>query len=87
MLMKKGKDDSGAKRNDKYGLSPEEFEKHKMTELYTENLGNENEILSLIRVVVKEGKKRMVRRLFAALDLFVLGEYIFKNWKRTTLST
>ena len=58
-----------------------------MTELYTENLGNENEILSLIRVVVKEGKKRMVRRLFAALDLFVLGEYIFKNWKRTTLST
>ena len=55
-----------------------------MTELYTENLGNENEILSLI---VKEGKKRMVRCLFAALDLFVLGEYIFKNWKRTTLST
>ena len=32
-------------------------------------------ILSAITVAVKEGKKRMVRRLFAAICLFVVGEY------------
>jgi 16S rRNA U516 pseudouridylate synthase RsuA-like enzyme len=86
------KDDSGAKRNDKYGLTPEEFAKlnKESSECGSSNVHavegddtcknddvkrNNSEILSLIRVTVKEGKKRMVRRLFAALDLFVLGEF------------
>ena len=74
--------DSGAKRNDKYGMTPEQYEKSKVIEQCTH--GNimdsatpkhyDTDILSWIKVSVKEGKKRMVRRLFAALDLFVLGE-------------
>ena len=93
-------DDSGAKRHDRYGMSPEEYAKSNKTSSCHSSDGigittgiccdddgeddneneditnNKNEVLSLIRVAVKEGKKRMVRRLFAALDLFVLGEFI-----------
>jgi len=37
------------------------------------NCSETSSILSLVVVAVKEGKKRMVRRLFAAMGLFVLG--------------
>lgn len=74
----KCKVDCGAKRNDKYGMSPEEFVKLK-TNISSEDFWprDNNEVVSLIRVAVNEGKKRMVRRLFAALDLFVLGKCTF----------
>jgi 16S rRNA U516 pseudouridylate synthase RsuA-like enzyme len=76
---------SSAKRNDKYGMSPEEFAKldyvddrqNSNTMCATSNRDRNNNILSFIRVRVNEGKKRMVRRLFAALDLFVLGKYVY----------
>jgi len=66
--------DSGGRRNDKHGLSPDEFAK-KSAKRIKKSCSDRNvkdEVLSCIRVEVKEGKKRQVRRLFAALDLFVL---------------
>ena len=74
----------GAKRNDKFGLAPEEFKKEQAPQCL-KDVDKNTEILSLIQVQVKEGKKRMVRRLFAALDLYVLGRFIsvfIKEWTR-----
>ncbi len=66
---------SNAKRNDKYGMSPEEFAKLDYVNNSNTTGTSDNNILSFIRVRVNEGKKRMVRRLFASLDLFVVGKY------------
>jgi len=72
-------DDSGGNRNDRYGMSPDEYVLFCSTN--TNNGGGircsssevkTNVILSSIIVKVQEGKKRMVRRLFAALNLFVV---------------
>ena len=60
------KDDSGATRNDKYGLSPEEFDhyqKSKSTSFDSKcniETDDNDKVLSSIKVLVKEGKKRMV---------------------------
>ena len=75
--------DSGGNRNDTYGQTPEEFQRLQEQSMQSScgystrvNPLGQHEILSMIRVQVKEGKKRMVRRLFAALGLFVLGELV-----------
>ncbi len=65
----------GGDRNDKFD--------NKMGNLVEGGIGiipseaHETCILSSIIVAVKEGKKRMVRRLFAAIGLFVIGGYFF----------
>jgi 16S rRNA U516 pseudouridylate synthase RsuA-like enzyme len=82
--------DSGGKRNDTFDhqepssrettVINTRFDKDEEKEerQLDKNISGETEtiILSSITVAVKEGKKRMVRRLFAAIGLFVVGECI-----------
>lgn len=77
---------NGGKRNDKFDnneIDQEEMIKEQIPvhgEQETNELGDNLEsesILSSITVAVKEGKKRMVRRLFAAVGLFVLGKFTY----------
>ena len=65
---------TGGNRNDTF------VDQEQRTEEKNRNKGFSGEIettiLSSITVAVKEGKNRMVRRLFAAIGLFVVGECI-----------
>lgn len=61
-------EDCGGKRNDSHSNDKKEIDRE---------VKHQHEMYSSIEVSVKEGKKRMVRRLFAALGLFVVGK--FKN--------
>jgi 16S rRNA U516 pseudouridylate synthase RsuA-like enzyme len=63
----------GGKRNDTFNERVAKNSKH---DVHKTALKDPSDcVLSEITVAVKEGKKRMVRRLFAAISLFVVGEY------------
>lgn len=59
-------EDCGGKRNDSHSNDRNQID---------EEVIHQHEMYSSIEVAVKEGKKRMVRRLFAALGLFVVGKF------------
>lgn len=59
-------EDCGGKRNDSHNNDRNQID---------EEVIHQHEMYSSIEVAVKEGKKRMVRRLFAALGLFVVGKF------------